>query len=97
MKQKKYICFHFYKFFSSITTAVLGGTHQMNDYNTAVNESDTKFIYEGCAQMIPSIKHAKIIDEMVGLRPGRTYVRLEQDTYTASKIKYTQTYLLHKF
>lgn len=58
----------------------------MNDYNTVVNESDTKFIYEGCAQMIPSIKNAKIIDEMVGLRPGRSYVRLEQDTYTTSKI-----------
>lgn len=64
----------------------------MNDYNTALNESDTKFIYEGCTQMIPSIKHAKIIDEMVGLRPGRSYVRLEQDTYTTRKIKYMHTY-----
>lgn len=47
--------------------------------------------------MIPSIKYAKIVDEMVGLRPGRSYVRLEQDIYNTSKIKYTclyNTYLL---
>lgn len=68
----------------------------MNDYNTAVNESDTKFIYEGCAMMVPSIKHARVIDEVVGLRPGRTYVRLEQATYSTSNIKYTFIYLSHR-
>lgn len=66
-------------------TVILGGTHQENDYNTNVDADDRKFIYEGCSELIPSIKRAKIVNEMVGLRPGRTEVRLEHDIFTTSK------------
>ncbi|CAG5059088.1 unnamed protein product [Parnassius apollo] len=35
---------------------VLGGTHQANDYRTEIDDSNTKFILDGCRQMIPGLK-----------------------------------------
>lgn len=67
---------------------ILGGTHQEGDYNTAVNEDDKKFIHDGCIRINKSIKRAPIVNEMVGLRPGRSSVRLERDQYTTSQFFY---------
>ncbi|XP_055608509.1 D-aspartate oxidase-like [Uranotaenia lowii] len=58
-------------------TVVLGGTHQMNDFNRTRNLEDSKFILDGCERMMPSLKRATKIKEWVGLRPGRSSVRLE--------------------
>lgn len=66
-------------------TVILGGTHQANDYNTNVDVDDRKFIYGGCCRLNASIKRVEVIKEMVGLRPGRSKVRLERDTFTTSK------------
>lgn len=66
-------------------TIILGGTHQADDYNRKVSAGDSKFIYEGCVKLNASIKRAEIVKEMVGLRPGRSQVRLERDTFTTSK------------
>lgn len=71
--------------YRSMNTVVLGGTHQENDYNTNVNDDDTHFIYDGCIKLIPSIKRAEIVMEKVGLRPGRSSVRLERDIFTTSE------------
>lgn len=67
-------------------TIILGGTHQVNDYNTNVNADDRKFIYDGCIRMNASIKRAEIVKDMVGLRPGRSQVRLECNTVTTSEL-----------
>lgn len=75
-------------FYRSIHTIILGGTHQLNDYNRNVDAGDRKFIYEGCIGMNASIKRAEIVKEMVGLRPGRNQLRLERDTYTTSEYCY---------
>lgn len=56
---------------------ILGGTHQVNDYNLKASQADSAAIFEGCKKIFPSIKNAEIIKEMVGLRPGRDAVRLE--------------------
>lgn len=66
-------------------TVILGGTHQENDYNTNVDVDDRKFIREGCYRLMPSMRQAEIANEMVGLRPGRSEVRLKYDTFTTSK------------
>ena len=34
-------------------TVVWGGTHQ-NDWSTRVSEEDSKFIREGCSEMMPA-------------------------------------------
>ena len=60
-------------------TVILGGTHQMNDFNRNVNEKDSKFIFDGCQKIMPSLKRAENAREWVGLRPGRSMVRLEID------------------
>lgn len=56
---------------------VLGGTHQVGDYNLKVSQADSQFILNGCKNIFPSLQHAEMIKEIVGLRPGRTQVRLE--------------------
>lgn len=68
-----------------MNTVVLGGTHQENDYNSNVNDDDRRFIYDGCIKLIPSIKRAEIEIERVGLRPGRSEVRVERDIFITSK------------
>lgn len=65
----------------STHTVVLGGTHQENNSDTNVNDDDKQFIYDGCIRLNASIKRAEIIMDKVGLRPGRTQVRLEHDVY----------------
>ncbi|KAI4466546.1 d-amino acid oxidase [Holotrichia oblita] len=56
---------------------ILGGTHQINDWNVNPTNVDTTFILDGCAQLVPALKGAKIIKHQVGLRPGRDFVKLE--------------------
>lgn len=34
---------------------------------------------EGCQKLIPGIKHAPLIKQWVGLRPGRSTIRLETE------------------
>lgn len=61
----------------NIDHVILGGTHQVDDYNLKVSAVDSAFIINGCKGIYPSMKHAVIKKEFVGLRPGRTSVRLE--------------------
>lgn len=62
-------------------TVILGGTHQMNDFNRNVSKEDSKFIFDGCERMLPSLKNASLVKEQVDLRPGRSTVRLELEHY----------------
>ncbi|XP_055539831.1 D-aspartate oxidase isoform X1 [Wyeomyia smithii] len=62
-------------------TVILGGTHQMNDFNRNINKDDSKFIFDGCERMLPSLRNATKVSEWVGLRPGRSTVRLELERY----------------
>uniref|UniRef100_A0A2M4ACK8 Putative d-aspartate oxidase n=1 Tax=Anopheles triannulatus TaxID=58253 RepID=A0A2M4ACK8_9DIPT len=63
-------------------TVILGGTHQMNDFNRNVNREDSRFIFDGCEKKLPSLKKAApLVSEWVGLRPGRDTVRLELEYY----------------
>ncbi|XP_031626003.1 D-aspartate oxidase [Contarinia nasturtii] len=76
-------------------TIILGGTHQADDYNRKVSATDRQFIYDGCVQLNASIKRAEIVKEMVGLRPGRSQVRLERDTFTTNSGKQLQ--IIHNY
>lgn len=58
---------------------ILGGTHQVNDFNLKVSQADKDFITNGCQKLYPSLKNAVLIKDMVGLRPGRQSVRLETE------------------
>lgn len=56
---------------------VLGGTGQVGDFNTAVSLSDRAAILEGCCRLLPSLRAARPVADWVGLRPGRSQLRLE--------------------
>ncbi|XP_054707674.1 D-amino-acid oxidase-like [Uloborus diversus] len=59
---------------------ICGGTHQEGNWSTKVDPSDRDKIWQGCTEIIPSLKKAKIVREWVGLRPGRPKPRLERET-----------------
>lgn len=58
---------------------ILGGTHQVEDYNLKVSSADSSYIFDGCKRIFPSLKNAETIEETVGLRPGRKSIRLETE------------------
>jgi len=59
---------------------VLGGTTQKDDWNQELREADLEHILRGTSEVVPSLKQAELIRDQVGLRPGRTSVRLELET-----------------
>lgn len=74
-------CIHIYY---SCDSVVLGGTHQYNDYNQNLSNDDREFIFKGCENIAPFIKNAKVVKEWVGLRPGRSSIRLEEEDIISS-------------
>ena len=59
---------------------ILGGVAQQDNWSLSPTEEDRNFILKKCSQIIPELKDVEIIEELVGLRPGRTSVRLEKET-----------------
>ena len=57
--------------------ALIGGTLQVDNWSTEVDSSDHAGISERCFKYVPSLVHAEVLDEWVGLRPARKQVRLE--------------------
>lgn len=59
---------------------VLGGTFQLDDWNTSVNPEDTERIRRVCSTLVPGILEIPIGKVQVGLRPHRDDgVRLEYE------------------
>tara|TARA_B110000438_G_scaffold303164_1_gene363468 strand:+ start:511 stop:1452 length:942 start_codon:yes stop_codon:yes gene_type:complete len=58
---------------------ILGGVAQSNDWSLETRMEDREDILEKCCKLIPELKNAEIIEDMVGLRPGRSEVRLEKE------------------
>ncbi|GIL93427.1 hypothetical protein Vretimale_6075 [Volvox reticuliferus] len=58
-------------------TVVLGGTGQKGDFNLTVSAEDKRRILDGCCRLLPSLRRARVVADWVGLRPGRTSLRLE--------------------
>jgi len=63
---------------------IAGGTVQVDNWSTDVNPTDRADIITRCSQYIPSLAQAEIIDEWVGLRPGRKKVRLEVEALSST-------------
>lgn len=68
-------------------TVVLGGTGQRGDWNTQIDDRDQQMIWDGCLEMIPSLKHAEVIRHWAGLRPHRSSgVRIETEKFSGGKM-----------
>ncbi|MEO1434546.1 MAG: FAD-dependent oxidoreductase [Bacteroidota bacterium] len=58
---------------------ILGGTAEQHQEIEAVDQTSLDHIHQRCAQILPEIKTAKVVDHYVGLRPARSEIRLEFD------------------
>ena len=47
---------HNFDYVNSIETCVVGGTRQVDSYNTEVNEKDKKEVWERACRLIPSLR-----------------------------------------
>lgn len=56
---------------------ILGGTATVGDWDRTPNAEDTKRIVERCSELVPEIAASRVLGAAVGLRPGRSEVRLE--------------------
>ncbi len=61
---------------------VLGGTAQMTNDDESPNEEDSVEILRRCANLLPVLSTAVVRSVAVGLRPGRTAIRLEREPST---------------
>ena len=59
---------------------ILGGTVDEHSWDTRVNLDTAELILRRCRDIAPALAEATVIEHVVGLRPGRPMVRLEEDT-----------------
>jgi D-amino-acid oxidase len=60
---------------------ILGGTLEVGSWDTDPNPAETVAILERCADIAPALAGARVLESVVGLRPGRPEVRVEQDEH----------------
>ena len=65
---------------------ILGGVAQPNNWNLEPTNKDSEFILEKCSLLIPELKDVEVIEELVGLRPGRSSVRLELELVSGKSL-----------
>lgn len=58
---------------------VLGGTAEEHSWNMEIDPKQSSDIISKCAALDPAFATSRIIDQKVGLRPGRPEVRLEAE------------------
>lgn len=75
---------------------VLGGTKQAGDWNLDPDPDDRNHILEGCYDLLPSLRSAEIVNEWVGLRPGREEVRIEVEKLQGNDLK-SNLYVVHNY
>jgi D-amino-acid oxidase len=58
---------------------ILGGTLELNNWDTTIDRATSAAIIERCREIVPALRGASVIEDLVGLRPGRPTVRVEED------------------
>ncbi|CAN7975696.1 unnamed protein product [Ixodes persulcatus] len=80
----------------NIDEVVLGTTAEVGNFSLIPNEESHKKIWERCVNILPSLKTAEIIADTVGLRPGRTSVRIEREDRVVEGTRKTVT-IIHNY
>lgn len=65
------------------TDCILGGTAEIGNWSLEPDPATAEAIVERCARLAPEVHKARVIEHLVGLRPGRHAVRLEAETPAA--------------
>ena len=58
---------------------ILGGTLDVGRWDTAPDPAETAAILTRCTDIEPRLAGARVLESVVGLRPGRPEIRLERD------------------
>lgn len=59
---------------------ILGGTLDEHSWDTRVDPDTSESILRRCRDIVPALAEATVIEHVVGLRPGRPVVRLEEES-----------------
>ncbi|MCF6386793.1 FAD-binding oxidoreductase [Mycobacterium sp. MBM] len=71
---------------------ILGGTLDEGRWDTTVDPAAGAAILARCAELVPAIRDARVLEQMVGLRPGRPTVRLEEGARLQSGARVVHNY-----
>lgn len=71
---------------------ILGGTLDVGAWDTSVDLAAGDAIVERCRDLVPELRDARVLEHVVGLRPGRPTVRLEEDEPLASGARVIHDY-----
>jgi len=58
---------------------ILGGTLEVGSWDTEPDPAETTAILDRCIDIAPSLAGSRVLESLVGLRPGRPRVRVELD------------------
>ncbi len=64
----------------------LGGTAEMGNWSLEPDMATAQEIIERCARIAPEVLNSKVVEHVVGLRPGRPTVRLESEPQLDGKV-----------
>ncbi|XP_062890411.1 D-amino-acid oxidase-like [Mobula hypostoma] len=67
---------------------IMGGIFQLGNWNEENNPEDHKKVWEGGCKLVPSLKNARIVEDWTGLRPVRSRVCLERQTFNSGPKKF---------
>jgi D-amino-acid oxidase len=71
---------------------ILGGTLDEGRWDTTVDMAVGAAIIERCWDLVPALRDARVLEHVVGLRPGRSTVRLEEDEQLSSGARVIHNY-----
>ncbi|XP_062863899.1 D-aspartate oxidase [Trichomycterus rosablanca] len=80
--------------YPGIDSVTLGATQQINDWSLEVDKQDSEGILKRCSDMVPALRSSVVLEECVGLRPGRRIIRLEREWLI---IQDRQVLLVHNY
>jgi D-amino-acid oxidase len=65
---------------------ILGGTLEEGEWDTADDEAAGAAILRRCRDLVPALDGVTVLEQIVGLRPGRPTVRLEEEDRATGRI-----------
>jgi D-amino-acid oxidase len=74
------------------TDCILGGTLDGHQWDTTPDPRTTESILARCAEIVPEVAGAEVIETLAGLRPGRPEVRLEEGAPLAGGVRVVHNY-----
>lgn len=61
------------------TDCILGGTADVGNWSLEPDVAAAEAIIERCSRLAPEVRNSRVVEHLVGLRPGRPAVRLEAE------------------